>query len=414
MNILSFIAAVALTITLIEGFFILLSDYKSEINRLFFLICLAISIWLFGGCFGYSALRREDTFFWLKFASPGFIFMHTFILHFTFRYTQIIKSRLLYLIYLPSFYFLYISITDHLVFSDIYKSGNYWILVPDYNSFTFYMLMVNYLSYYIISLVILYLYMKRTKSYRLRQQSRLIFIAIIITITSYNVEPFLAPLFFNYMTYGQAPIYSVVWISLIWHAMKRYRFLVIDKEYLYGDIFDSLTDMVVITDIEKKIIMINKTLSGRFDDSYKVESLQDLFIEYEMVGRLLDSVYEKPVSAIMLNLQIPEGERIHVRGNISLFKDRFNDAAGFVIIAQEVEGAHSQMKNRGITEREYELIKLIICGNSNRLISEQLDISLRTVETHITNIFDKLGLKNRSELINYCADIFSSPPKNMF
>ena len=36
MNILSFIAAIALAITLIEGFYILLRDVKSETNRLFF------------------------------------------------------------------------------------------------------------------------------------------------------------------------------------------------------------------------------------------------------------------------------------------------------------------------------------------------------------------------------------------
>jgi DNA-binding CsgD family transcriptional regulator len=408
MNILSFIAAVALTITLIEGLIVLSKDYKSETNRLFFLICLAISIWLFGGCFGYSALRREDAFFWLKVASPGFIFKHAFVLHFVLIYTGIVRSRIFYLIYLPSFYFLYISITDHLVFIDIYKQGKYWVMVPDYSSVTFYMLVVNYLSYYIISLVILFFFIRKTVSFRLKRQSRIIFIAIIITITSYNVEPFLAPLFFNYLTYGQAPVYSVVWITLMWYAMMKYRFLGIDRHYLNEEIMDSLSEMVILLDLEKNIIMINKTLSEKLGGLNKINSLDEIFIEHEMVNRLLDSVIEKPVSSVRLNLILPGKERMLLNGRISLFKDHFNDTAGFVIIGQCIIGVYPILRIRGITEREYELIELIMSGNSNKQISSQLDISLRTVETHITNIYDKLGIKKRTELINFCTDLFLS------
>jgi hypothetical protein len=172
MNILSFIAVLVLAITLMQGLYILFRDLRSESNRLFFLICLCISIWLFGCAFGYSAQTREDAFFWLKAASPGFIFLHAFVLHFALRYTETIKSNLLYLLYFPSFYFLYISITDNLVFSDIYRYGEYRLMVPDYGKASFYLLMVNYLSYYIISLLLLYKNSKKTKSIRLKKKQK--------------------------------------------------------------------------------------------------------------------------------------------------------------------------------------------------------------------------------------------------
>ncbi len=101
MNLLSFIATIVLAVTIIEGVYILLIDYRSETNRLFFLICLSISIWLFGGVFGYSSLSKEEAFLWLKITSPGYIFMHAFVLHFVIRYTGIIKIRLIYILYLP-------------------------------------------------------------------------------------------------------------------------------------------------------------------------------------------------------------------------------------------------------------------------------------------------------------------------
>jgi DNA-binding CsgD family transcriptional regulator len=281
-------------------------------------------------------------------------------------------------------------------------------MVPDYSSVTFYMLVVNYLSYYIISLVILFFFIRKTKSFRLKSQSRIIFIAIIITITSYNVEPFLAPLFFNYHTYGQAPVYSVIWITLMWYAMMKYRFLGVDRHYLNEEIMDSLSEMVILLDIEKNVIMINKSLSDKLGGIKKITSLDEIFIEHEMINRLLDSVIEKPVSSVKLNLILPGQGRMLLNGRISLFKDHFNDTAGFVIIGQSVACGYPILRIRGITEREYELIELIMSGNSNKQISSQLDISLRTVETHITNIYDKLGLKKRTELINFCTDIFSS------
>jgi DNA-binding CsgD family transcriptional regulator len=57
-----------------------------------------------------------------------------------------------------------------------------------------------------------------------------------------------------------------------------------------------------------------------------------------------------------------------------------------------------------------QIIKLILSGNSNREIAGKLGIAVRTVETHITNIYGKLGLKNRNELINYYSGTVTQQP----
>lgn len=54
-----------------------------------------------------------------------------------------------------------------------------------------------------------------------------------------------------------------------------------------------------------------------------------------------------------------------------------------------------------LTPRETEILKLIVEGYTNRQISEQLTISVRTVEGHRGNISDKLGLHSRLELVRY-------------
>ena len=187
----------------------------------------------------------------------------------------------------------------------------------------------------------------------------------------------------------------------------KYRFLGLEKPYQIGDILDSLTEMVIITDVRKNVIMINRVLSDTLGTSNKTISLDKMVVEHEMVDRLLDSANEKPVSAVMLNLVLSGKKTMLMKVEISIYKDNFNDTAGFVIIARGVEESYSLLKKKGVTGREYELIKMILSGNSNRRISEQLGISLRTVETHVTNTFNKLGLKSRMELLNYCAQIFT-------
>lgn len=54
-----------------------------------------------------------------------------------------------------------------------------------------------------------------------------------------------------------------------------------------------------------------------------------------------------------------------------------------------------------LTQRETEVLRLIVEGYTNRQIGQELNISIRTVEGHRANISDKLGLHSRVELVRY-------------
>ncbi len=54
-------------------------------------------------------------------------------------------------------------------------------------------------------------------------------------------------------------------------------------------------------------------------------------------------------------------------------------------------------KKPGFTERQMDVLKLMVLGKSNKDISEKLCICNSTVKAHLTGIFEKLGVKNRTE-----------------
>jgi DNA-binding NarL/FixJ family response regulator len=51
---------------------------------------------------------------------------------------------------------------------------------------------------------------------------------------------------------------------------------------------------------------------------------------------------------------------------------------------------------RGLTDREIEVLRLVVAGYTNRAIASQLVLSERTVAHHLDSIFGKLGVSSRA------------------
>jgi DNA-binding NarL/FixJ family response regulator len=57
-----------------------------------------------------------------------------------------------------------------------------------------------------------------------------------------------------------------------------------------------------------------------------------------------------------------------------------------------------------LSDREREVLRLLARGHTNQEIAKMLYISVRTVETHRSNIFQKLRISTRAELVKYAID----------
>lgn len=53
-----------------------------------------------------------------------------------------------------------------------------------------------------------------------------------------------------------------------------------------------------------------------------------------------------------------------------------------------------------LTSREKQIMELVLAGKLNKIIADELNISMRTVEVHRANLFDKMEVKTAVELAN--------------
>jgi len=54
-----------------------------------------------------------------------------------------------------------------------------------------------------------------------------------------------------------------------------------------------------------------------------------------------------------------------------------------------------------LSPREREIVQLLAEGKANKEVAAHLNISVKTVETHRSNVMHKLGLTSMSDLVRY-------------
>jgi DNA-binding NarL/FixJ family response regulator len=81
----------------------------------------------------------------------------------------------------------------------------------------------------------------------------------------------------------------------------------------------------------------------------------------------------------------------------------FSEETTRSVMMEMVKGTtkKSQSEPGELTEREIEILKLIVQQNTNQQIADELHISIRTVDTHRRNLLQKTGAKNTAGLVTY-------------
>jgi two-component system response regulator DctR len=118
-----------------------------------------------------------------------------------------------------------------------------------------------------------------------------------------------------------------------------------------------------------------------------------------------------PVIFLTGHADVPTAVDMVKRGAFDFCEKPFSDNALVDRVEQALKKSGevlSTRRERGVvqarlaelTERERDVMKLVIEGLPNKLIADQLDISVRTVEVHRARVFDKMEVKSAVELAN--------------
>ena len=147
--------------------------------------------------------------------------------------------------------------------------------------------------------------------------------------------------------------------------------------------------------------------------------LQDIRLKDEngidIASKLLE--YDREAKIILLTTfkdeeYINKAIKVGVKGYIlkdnidSLFQSIQTVMAGNMVLDSEVikdikllDQATKSIEDFDITERELDVIKLLAEGMNNKEISQSLYLSEGTVRNYISNLLDKLDLRDRSQIV---------------
>ena len=96
-------------------------------------------------------------------------------------------------------------------------------------------------------------------------------------------------------------------------------------------------------------------------------------------------------------------------GAFDFFEKPFNDNRLVDRVMQALQESESRLQQAGsserirsrldrLTSRERDVMGLILKGKLNKIIADDLGISMRTVEVHRSNVFSKMGVRSAVEL----------------
>lgn len=73
------------------------------------------------------------------------------------------------------------------------------------------------------------------------------------------------------------------------------------------------------------------------------------------------------------------------------------------LLLEDYQGDHNDLPHKQLSEREYQVMIMLVSGLSSSEISEKLNLSIKTISTYRTRLLQKMNLKNNAQLTYYAV-----------
>lgn len=385
------------------GYKTITNGHGNRAHILFSVLCITMVFWTLFIGIGYSVKTVDGVILLLKISYTGGFLYSPVILHFFLEISRI-KIRPYYLVlnYLPFIILIITNWADFFIFSSIIKYNNEWLGIINSGSMRMQFYIAALFIIYSASIAVLIKWNLKTASNKERIQSRLILIFFSISYMTSYILTLILPLFgiSEYQFIGVA-IFDFFIIGL-YFLVSRFRFMNLKGTLKSDEIISHISEFVFVLDNDLMIVECNTgagLLCNGPDGKLRKRSFTDIIIDNGDFSSSIKSVVACEIKNFTTIISYKtESQPIHARAYVSGIKDRFRDNSGILVISSEIKDVLKFQKTFGITGRELEITALVVSGSTYKEISDKLGISERTVERHLTNIYNKLGINNKIEL----------------
>ncbi len=167
----------------------------------------------------------------------------------------------------------------------------------------------------------------------------------------------------------------------------------------------------VIADVQPNIVI---TVFYKPDD-INVEDIRQLAFEYPNIKLLVLSMFNDEKQVLKMIKAGTKGHLSYDTNRSEILEAIYTLRNGYEFYAKTITNIllssyisdknlnkrEKENRQKDLSVREMEVFRLFAEGNSNRSIADELFISIRTVETHKTNIMKKIGLKTTVDLVKF-------------
>jgi diguanylate cyclase (GGDEF)-like protein/PAS domain S-box-containing protein len=344
-HILSLFSVVVTAIYLYLGMYILRSNPRERLNRVFFFSCLCLAFWSFGYTFLPGAADKEAVWFWYKVSAVGWTIGPALLLHLTtlLGRPELLKERrwVLPAIYLPAVYFLFVAWTGTIGVVDFVSTRFGWSDVYGPATLSFIAYLIFFPLYIGLGLGLVVAKGRGSDLIAVKKQSRLIAGTGIPLLVLTGVSGILLPWLEIRVPPEISHLIVPVWILAVWQALSMYSPMTLTPAAAGRDVLKTVADAVILVNRDHKVVGGNpaaEELFGLDEAHLHGRSISDLVREKDPTAgsAVNDLLLDEDTENLELIFRGEAGEQVPVSLAASSVVDAFGQAAGAVLIVRDM------------------------------------------------------------------------------
>ncbi|MGE4453822.1 MAG: LuxR C-terminal-related transcriptional regulator [Sphaerochaeta sp.] len=241
---------------------------------------------------------------------------------------------------------------------------------------------------------------KKTTLHREKIQSRIIVVSTLCgTIVGVLVD------FFSGFK-GNNPIsctIPVLWMVAVWYGIIRYGLMRFAPAHVNRELINHMDRAVFMIDSAWNITDCNAAARALIFQSENLRHSTPMHLVF-LESQSIQMRVEASMAAGEHNfshtgfLLASDGHPIPVVNSFSIISDSWGDRIGVLGFCLPKFDLNAFISRYHLSERQSEILHHIVNGRTQAQTAEALFISLATVKTHTTSLYNRLGISSRSEL----------------